>query len=255
VSNSCNLLTDNSLCHVRKVTIYTFVFSFFLLVTLLLTGCGSSSEEAAIAHEEAVATSVAMTIAAMPTQTLAPTNTPTQTATSTLIPTTTPTNTPTITLTPTASPSPTPTIEPTPTITPTLTAAQIKVNQLYGSIRNLRYYAQNLYEGLGGTNISYVACSRELRESVVTNYERVGSLSAFDDELLSERAIGARIGYDTARGAILSNPNIRKIYDNCVRWIEAGKPGGTSDWGGADFADAIYAADQAIKLADNALNN
>lgn len=208
----------------------------------------AATEEFTTAVAEAVTTGIAATVAAQPTHT--PTNTPTRTP----IPTTTLTSTPTETLVPTETREPTATGTPEPTETATPSAADIKVGQLYGAIRNLKYFAEQLAGGLDTATTGYLSCSRELRDSVVTNIDKIRTLPTFDDAMFSSRAIGANINYRTAIKTILENENITKAYNHCVTWIDAGKPENfESDRG--DLNAATIAARRAVVLAEQALNN
>ena len=241
--------------------------TLLVLVLLVLVGCGPSEADAetdistAVAQTvefdkaiaQAVSTGIAATMTAFPTET--PTDTPEPTSTSTSTATLTPTLSPTNTATNTAEPTlpPTKTLPPEPTETTTPTAAELKVARLYTALRNLKYYAEKMYEGLPGNETGLFSCSRELSDSIVTNYERVSSLEVFDDTYFSQRVIGANISYNSGRKKILEDANIIAVYNHCVAWIEAGKPSGTTYQG--DYAAGRTAADQAAKLAEAGLNN
>ncbi len=210
----------------------------------------AATEEFTTAVVEAVIIGIAATNAAQPTGTLTsvptktPTPMPTATATSTLTLTTISVEklTPTITNTP----------EPTKTTTPT--AADIKAGQLYSAIRNMKYFAEQLVSGLDDKGTGYVACSRELRISVVTNFEEIQKLPTFDDSLLSNGAIGANISYNLARNTIVEDANISQAYNNCVDWLNAGKPTDyENNWG--DILSALEVARHAVILVEEALNN
>ena len=126
--------------------------------------------------------------------------------------------------------------------------------QLYSAIRNMKYFAEQLASGLDGESTGYLACSRELRNSVVTNFEGIQDLPAFDDSLLSSRAIGANINYNLARKSVVEDTNIIQAYSNCVSWLDAGKPAGyENNWG--DIFSALGVARRAVNLAEEALNN
>lgn len=239
----------------------------FALALVGLTSCGPSAEEIASTYvsetktfESAVAagisTGIAATMTAFPTSTWTATASPTPTPTHTETPTATPCPTPSPTWTASATFTSTPTVTPTLESTPTPDAATVKTNRLYNSLWNLKYYCEQMYIGVGGTGIRSTACSRELSASVVTNYERISSLEVFSNDLLSQRAIGANIAYDTARKRILESADIQAIYRHCVEWIEAGKPQDDSiSWYDADRGSAIYAVEQAIMLAEQGLQN
>jgi hypothetical protein len=89
----------------------------------------------------------------------------------------------------------------------------------------------------------------------VTNFEQVSSLEAFDDNLLSQRGIGARISYELGRDTIIEDSNIIAAYDQCVAFIDAGKPAEGFLWDGDLLVEARNAASQAANLAEAALNN
>lgn len=180
----------------------------------LLTACGPSSEQVAqtmVAQTatvgQAIAAGIATGIAA--TETAKPTNTP--------IPTSTPTAT--LIATPTNTPSATPPAVSTPS------QAQILEGKLYNSARSLKATLQNLIGGLdaGGER---VWCSVEVRESVVTNYERLTTYPTYDDASLSANGKNVNFHYRVALQGSRDNANLQAVYKNCKDWIAAGKPSG-----------------------------
>jgi hypothetical protein len=232
------------------------------MVSILLIGCTPTSpaEELAVTYvaatsefttavAEAVGTGIAETVAAQPT------NTPTSTPTKTPVPTATETATATLTAMPTETLIPTETSTPEPTETATPSAAAIKMNQLYDSLRSLQYYAELLYSGLGGEGTGYVSCSRELKDSIIVNLEKVRALPRYDDSLLNNRAIGANINYNSALDVLLENKDLEARYNSCVAWVDAGKPENFEWPEEGNLQAAIGAATQAVQLAKAGLNN
>jgi hypothetical protein len=231
-------------------------------VTLLVAACSPSiaPEELAVTYvaatsdfttavAEAVGTGVAATFAAQPTETA------TSLPTNTVVPTATETATATVTAIPTDTPIPTETHTPEPTETVTPSAAAIKMNQLYESLRSLQYYAELLYSGLGGDGIGRIACSRELRNSIVVNTERIRALPTYDDTLLNTRAIGANINYKMALRRLGESTDIALAYDHCAAWIDAGKPENYAWPEGLSLEAAMRAASEAVEIAKAGLNN
>lgn len=118
----------------------------------------------------------------------------------------------------------------------------------------MKTFAEQLTTGLDDEGTGYVACSRELRISVVTNFEGIQKLPTFDDSLLSDRAIGANISYNLARNTIVEDANIIQAYNNCIAWLNAGKPADfENNWG--DILRALEVSRDAVILVEEALNN
>lgn len=233
-----------------------------LILLVSATACTPSVSPEAMAgtyvaatmdYTTAVAMGIATGIAA--TEEARPTETPTSTPTKTPNPTATATATATPTSTPTETWTPTITNTPEPTVTSTPDAATIKVNQLYAALRNLKYFSEQIYNGLGGNGTGSISCSRELRDSIVTNYDRLKALLTFDDTLLPSRAIGSNIRYTSAREIMLETPGFQEYYNWCVAWIDAGKPEDARWTGSADRNVLMAQALQAAKIAEEGLSN
>ena len=237
-------------------------FTVISALTLLAVSCSPSlpadqvaltyvaaTQEFTQAVAEAVGTGIAATMTYQPTATATHTPTRTPSPTATLPPTATSTLEPTNTLEPTITSTP----EPPETSTPN--AAQITTNQLYTSLRELKFLSEQIHSGLGGTGINSVACSRELKDSIVTNLDHVRALPSYGDALLISSAAGANINYNEARKVLLESTDISAYYDRCVAWLNAGKPE-SFDWQhNGNIRAAIDAANQAMRLAEAGINN
>ena len=192
-----------------------------LLVLASLSACGPSSEQIAqtlVAQTETVeqfivsgiATGIAATESAKPTNTAVPTSTHTATPSPTL--TNTPTEEPTIAL-----------VTATPTATATLSYSQVQDGKLMASTRSLKVTLQQLLGGMD-TGAGYKWCSVEVKESVVSNYERLTTYPVYDSALLSANGKNFEFHYRVALELSRDDSNVQVIYNDCKSWIAAGKP-------------------------------
>ena len=211
-----------------------------LLVLVSLSACGPSSEQIAqtlVAQTATVeqlivsgiATGIAASESAKPTNTAVPTSTHTATPSPTL--TNTPTEEPTIAL-----------VTATPTATATLSYSQVQDGKLMASTRSLKVTLQQLLGGLD-TGAGYIWCSVEVKESVVTNYERLTTYPIYDSALLSANGKNFEFHYRVALDGSRDDSNVQVEYNHCKEWIAAGKP---EDFPWSDDRN-LAAAIQAIK--------
>lgn len=211
-----------------------------LLVLASLSACGPSSEQIAqtlVAQTETVeqfivsgiATGIAATESARPTNTAVPT--PTHTATPSPTPMNTPTEEPTVAL-----------VTATPTVTPTLSQSQVQDGKIIASTRSLKVTLQQLLGGLD-TGAGYKWCSVEVKESVVTNYERLTTYPIYGSTLLSANGKNFEFHYRVALDGSRDDSNVQVEYNDCKKWIAAGKP---EDFPWSDDRN-LAAAIQAVK--------
>ena len=91
------------------------------------------------------------------------------------------------------------------------------------STRSLKVTLQQLLGGMD-TGAGYKWCSVEVKESVVSNYERLTTYPVYDSALLSANGKNFEFHYRVALELSRDDSNVQVIYNDCKSWIAAGKP-------------------------------